>query len=656
MSTLTVIKKKLTGPRLGADSAIPVVTTYKNLPYRVETAETDELYVGYHVVRDSLPYTMQEEYDTPETELEFNAVVLENQYIRATIVPDLGGKLWSLYDKEAKRDIFYNNPKFLPNNLAVRNAWTAGGAEYNIGRFGHDEQTCSRRFAATLQDTDGTPVLRIYEFARDPAIPFQIDFYLPENSRQLLARVRIFNANNYVVPLYWWTNIAVPEVPECRVILPAKDAFVNKYDQATTHYIVAKENLGTDAEIGFDGTFPARNRNAKDYFFNIPREQKKFETIVYPDGYGVLFASTSRLQGRKLFVWGQGEGAKNWQLKLAPAELGGYVEIQGGVCKSQWEYMPMPAKTAWEWIEAYGAFSADPEKCYGNWDDAVEYVSGAVAECISHDFLEAELKRTRESFACKPGKVIFTGSEWGALEEKRRGEAMTAHLDFGTVSEKMADWTSLLENGTMPEGDVNAVLVQQEWREKLLACTAPNWKVNYFLGLMAIHGNQLDKAEEYIRKSLEQNENAWNLMAMAAVYADTQREEQTLEIYEKLIQLRPFDVALVKNCLRNGVRLNMEPQKIIDAQKILSEEVLQRPYVKLCIATALFKTGRIDEAEAIIMENGGLEVPDAREGETSITELYINIQIKRAELQGKTLTAKEVKVPRKLDLRMSEQK
>ena len=137
--------------------------------------------------------------------------------------------MWGLFDKVQQRELLLDNPGFLPNNLAIRNAWVAGGIEYNIGRRGHDEQTCSPRFTAVLQDSDGTPVVRFYEFVRDRAVPFQIDFYLPDKSRFLFARVAVMNIRDEVTPMYFWSNIAVPQLPGCRVIVPAFDTYANVY-------------------------------------------------------------------------------------------------------------------------------------------------------------------------------------------------------------------------------------------------------------------------------------------------------------------------------------------------------------------------------------------------------------------------------------------
>ena len=136
------------------------------------------------MISDGLPYTLQDQYDSPEEELTFQSAILENEYLKATFLPELGGRLWALYDKENKRDLILENTAFIPCNLAIRNAWFAGGVEFNCGRRGHDEQTASTRFTAVVQ-TEEYPVLRIYEFQRDRGTPFQYDSFLPSGSRYL---------------------------------------------------------------------------------------------------------------------------------------------------------------------------------------------------------------------------------------------------------------------------------------------------------------------------------------------------------------------------------------------------------------------------------------------------------------------------------------
>lgn len=648
MTTLTFGTKKLYGPRLGADSRFPAMRNPIKSKIAAELGEDDGLYINYGMFDDSLPFVMQDQYDSAPEELEFKTAVLENDHLKATFLLELGARLWSLYDKDNQRDLLLENTEFRPNNLAIRNAWFAGGIEYNIGRRGHDEQTCSPRFVAKLNDSAGTPVLRVYEFCRDRAVPFQIDFHLPEDSRFLFARVRIMNIRDEVIPMYWWSNIAVEQAPGERIVVPADNAYANQYEGG--HHFISRIAL-PDGE-GFDGTYPENFPVEKDHFYNLPADVRKYETVMFRDGYGFLFASTRRLQGRKLFVWGRNQGGRHWQRKLMAPGSPDYIEIQGGICKTQQECMPMPPGTAWEWLEAYGAIHADPENIFGDWDAAVRTVTARADAVLPESFLDAELKRTRESFALKQGEIIQYGSGWGALEEKRLGHKLAEHLDFGRPQELQADWETLLEHGTMPEDAPASYLVQPEWFELLKRAEVKNWKICFHLALNYFRTGDYASAEENIRRSIALNENAWNLFALSNICRVTGRGAETLDLLQTITLANPSDASLAKECLKVFIELNGAPERILLICDSLTHELQNKPMFRFCRAYALAHADRPEEAENIITSDGGLEIPDIREGENSISDLYIYIRQEKARKQGIHLSANRIEVPFVLDLRM----
>ena len=100
-------------------------------------------YIDKGMVDTMLPYTQQDNYDRDRKERLFKAVILENEHLKAVFLPELGGRLWSLIDKDADRELLYRNPVFQPGNLALRNAWFSGGVEFNVSIKGHHPMTCS---------------------------------------------------------------------------------------------------------------------------------------------------------------------------------------------------------------------------------------------------------------------------------------------------------------------------------------------------------------------------------------------------------------------------------------------------------------------------------------------------------------------------------
>lgn len=59
-------------------------------------------------------------------------IELENEYLTALIAPQFGGKIWRVYDKRLKRELFLNNRANQPVNFAIRKAWTSGGVEVSV--------------------------------------------------------------------------------------------------------------------------------------------------------------------------------------------------------------------------------------------------------------------------------------------------------------------------------------------------------------------------------------------------------------------------------------------------------------------------------------------------------------------------------------------
>ena len=113
--------------------------------------------------------------------------------LTATFLPGYGGRLWSLVHRPTGRELLHRNPILQPANLALRDAWLAGGVEWNIGATGHWPLTCSPLHAVRLSAPDGTPVLRMYEFERLRRVVMTVDAWLPAGSPTLMVHVALHN-------------------------------------------------------------------------------------------------------------------------------------------------------------------------------------------------------------------------------------------------------------------------------------------------------------------------------------------------------------------------------------------------------------------------------------------------------------------------------
>ena len=652
MTELRFEEKTIPSVDLSGESPMPAMRNALSFNLDYDTGDEAGLFIGYGLRTNALPSKLQDRYNTEMRPQVWKIAVLENDYLKATFIPDLGGRLWSLYDKEKKRDLLTENPVVKPGNLAICNAWCSGGVEWNIGTRGHHARTCRPMFVARARSYKGAPVLRMYEMSRENAVAYQMEFFLPEDSRFLFMRVRIHNHHNKVIPMYWWSNIAVDEGDDLRVVTPATHSFANTYISNFEHILRRVELPSPD---GYDCSYPKNYPVCKDHFFQITDRERKFEAALYGDGWGLCQCSTDRLKGRKLFVWGRSSGGLNWQKRLTSAEGRPYVEIQAGLGNTQLECLPMPPRTAWEWVEAYGALQTDPDKLHGSWEEAKAETAARLEEALPRQLLEDMLVETKEAFALQSAEeVVYRASGWGAVEKARcgKGSSFAPHLDFDSEDPEVAIWQEFLEKGEMPCWDMvtppPSFMVQDEFYELLEK--APQSPLRDFqLGLCCYFRKEYDRAEELFLRSGDIETSA----ILAYAVANTRRCKQDFAGCVKAFQagMKSCDATLV----REGLQAMCEGEyfkEVLECYEKLPADLQAIAMNKIFLITALLNLGRPEEAEAILMENGGLEVPQLREGEGSLSNLYVAIQCAKAEKRGEKIAPESVEVPNKLDFRM----
>ncbi|MGP3982272.1 DUF5107 domain-containing protein [Streptomyces sp. KR80] len=142
--------------------------------------------------------------------LDLDAIVVENDRLRATVLPGLGGRLHSLHHKPSGRELLDPGSVFRSATLAPNGAWFSGGLEWSVGPCGHAASSCAALHAARLPAPDGGEMLRLWEWERSCDTPFQVDIWLPDDADFLYVGVRIRNPHDRPVPVARWSTAAVP--------------------------------------------------------------------------------------------------------------------------------------------------------------------------------------------------------------------------------------------------------------------------------------------------------------------------------------------------------------------------------------------------------------------------------------------------------------
>ncbi|MEU4209478.1 DUF5107 domain-containing protein [Streptomyces sp. NPDC026206] len=618
----TVRRAVLTLPAapLGPENPLPPLTAPRDVHSGLRAVERSlppdmARQMRYAPLRSLLPVRRRDDYGRERVPTDIDAIVIENDRLRATVLPSLGGRVHSLVHKPTGRSLLYTNPVLQPAGFALNGAWFSGGIEWNIGATGHSTLSVAPLHAARVPAPDGGEMLRLWEWERLRDLPFQVDLWLPEGSDFLHAGVRVRNPHDRPAPVYWWSNTAVPEAAGTRVLAPAGHAWHFGYERSLRRVPVPHRE-------GADRTYPAGAERPADYFYDLPDGERRWIAALDEDGRGLVQTSTDLLRGRKLFLWGAGESGRRWQQWLTEPGTGGYAEIQAGLARTQLEHVRLEAGGEFAWLEAYGPLAADPGHVHGpDWQAARAEVAGRLEAALPRATVDAAYAAWRPCADHEPKESLATGSGWGALEVERGGfDLPGTPFPAAALGDQQWPWLELLRTGAFDEDgpEPGPSLVSPPWRE-LLEASEPGPYTAYHLGVAQWHAGDRSQAvrswEGALRHGL-----AWPaLRALAAADLVDGHPERAADRYAAAVAGAAdagVSRAAAAALAREAVTALLDAGRADDAAAVLAglhPATRARGRFRLLHARVLLAQG--DEAAARAVFDEGFEVADLCEGE-----------------------------------------
>lgn len=583
--------------------------------------------VGYEPLRSVLPTRVLDGYGRTRTETVLDTLVIENDRLRATVLPGLGGRVHSLHHKPTGRELLYTNPVLQPADFALNGAWFSGGIEWNIGATGHTTLSVAPVHAARVPAPDGGEMLRLWEWERLRDTPFQVDLWLPEGSDFLHVGVRIRNPHDRTVPVYWWSNIAVPEDERTRVLVPAEETWHFGYERSLRRIPVPHWR-------GADRSYPLRSDFPADYFYEVPPESRKWIASLDERGQGLVQTSTDLLRGRKLFVWGSGPGGRRWQQWLTEPGTPGYAEIQAGLARTQLEHIPLEAGEEFAWLEAYGPLDADPAEVHGDdWAAARAQAEARLEAALPRADVDAAHAAWRPYADTDPtGPRLATGSGWGALEVTRGGLRLPGTpFPEDTLGPDQRPWLELLHTGRLPDAELTGgtppgpSLVSAAWRDQL-ECAPSGALTDYHLGIAQWHAGDHAQAVRSWERSCKSVESPWALRCLAVADAhDAAAGLHPQRAAERMLAAlaQVTDVPALAALVQEAVPLLLAVERAADARQALDRLPAgqrARGRFRLLDARVRIAEGDTDGARALFEE--GFEVDDLREGDEILNDTW----------------------------------
>ncbi|MFI0709943.1 DUF5107 domain-containing protein [Streptomyces inhibens] len=637
---------------LGPDNPLPSLRDGQDL-HRIEIPRDAGLpadmarQIGYRPLRSILPTRMRDGYGRARRATDLDALVIENDRLRATVLPGLGGRVYSLYHKPTDRELLYRNPVLQPAAFALNGAWYSGGIEWNIGATGHTALSCAPLHAARVpapdwgylprrQGSGGGEMLRLWEWERLRDLPFQVDLWLPEGSDFLHVGVRIRNPHHHTVPVYWWSNIAVPEGEGTRVLAPADRAWHFGYERTLRRVPVPDSD-------GADRSYPLRSEFPADYFYEVPDGARRWITSLDEEGRGLVQTSTDTLRGRKLFLWGAGRAGRRWQQWLTEPGTGGYAEIQAGLARTQLEHVPLDAGGEFTWLEAYGPLAADPATVHGaDWGAARGEVEARLAAALPRADVDAAYAAWLPYADREPKESLATGSGWGALEVARAGlDLPGTPFDAATLGPEQEPWLTLLRTGDLPAaGPVpGAAPVASAWRD-LLESAQPGPATDHHLGLAQWHAGDRAQAVRSWERALGDGGGALPLYCLAVAESVAGETARAADRYAEAYAAAAASAgassaddpaarawrAVLPALAREAVPALLAAGRAAEAGQLLAG--LPQPQqadgrFRLLTAQVLLARGEPAAARAIF--DAGFEIADLREGDETLSDTWYAI-------------------------------
>lgn len=303
--------------------------------YEAGEADKNPMFLDKRVYQGSsgkvYPYPVVEKIADEKKEKVYQAVYLENEYIKVMILPELGGRIQRAYDKTNNYDFVYYNHVIKPALVGLTGPWISGGIEFNWPQH-HRPTTFLPTDAKILDNKDGSKSVLLHDVDRMYGTKGIAKITLYQGKAYIEIKGQLYNRTNLPQTFLWWANPAVPVNENTRSIFPPDvHAVMDHGKRDVSAFPIAK---GTYYKHDYsEGVDISRYKNIP-----VPTsymaEKSEFDFVGGYDegiGAGILHVADHHISpGKKQWTWGSGDFGQAWDDNLTDGD-GPYIELMTGV-------------------------------------------------------------------------------------------------------------------------------------------------------------------------------------------------------------------------------------------------------------------------------------------------------------------------------------
>lgn len=265
----------------------------------------------------------------------YDAAILENEFVKLVMLPEIGGRIFEAQDKTNKDyNFFYQQKVIKPALVGLAGPWISGGVEFNWPQH-HRPGTYLPTDTYIEEEADGARTIWMSEYDPMYRLKGMHGIRIRPGSALIELRGRLFNRTPLTQSFLWWANVAVEVHKDYESFFPPD-----------VHYVA-------DHAVRAQSSFP----NAENDYYGIPYHQRQgkndlrnYDNIPVPTSYMVCdtkfdffggydhkaeggfihVANRHIAPGKKQWTWGNEAFGRAWDRELTD-EGGPYFELMAGV-------------------------------------------------------------------------------------------------------------------------------------------------------------------------------------------------------------------------------------------------------------------------------------------------------------------------------------
>jgi tetratricopeptide (TPR) repeat protein len=283
----------------------------------------------------------------------WNAVHIENEFVRAMVLPEIGGRIHVGLDKTNRYDFFYRQNVIKPALVGLAGPWCSGGVEFNWPQH-HRPATYMPTEVHIERGADGSQTIWCSDHDPMNRLKGMHGVCLRPGKSYIELKVRLHNRTPFVQTFLWWANLAthVHELyqsffpPDVHYVADHARRAISKYPLCEGSYYGvnygARATKGIPAEERPDGFVPPGTYPANDisWYANIPVPTSYMamgSAADFSGGYDhkkeaglIVLADHHIAPGKKQWTWGNHKFGYAWDRNLTDSD-GPYIELMTGV-------------------------------------------------------------------------------------------------------------------------------------------------------------------------------------------------------------------------------------------------------------------------------------------------------------------------------------